>query len=127
MRQLSSHTAVLPVMLNTAEVCDMLRCIKFRVAYAHCRQTAFPSASPRFWLEEESWMSVSTWGGSDLFAEETYPVTLLTSLLKQMMLRFGAHGACIALHDETIGRMSTGTYPLEKYKRAACRVRSFRG
>ena len=50
-------------------------------------------------------MSVSTWGGSDLFAEETYPVTLLTSLLKQMMLRFGAHGACIALHDETIGQM----------------------
>jgi signal transduction histidine kinase len=50
-------------------------------------------------------MSVSTWGESDSFAEETYPVTLLTSLLKQMMLRFGAHGACIALHDETIGQM----------------------
>jgi signal transduction histidine kinase len=66
------------------------------------------SFSQRFtalWLEEELWMSVSTWGESDSFAEETYPVTLLTALLKQMMLRFGAQGACIALHDETIGQM----------------------
>lgn len=50
-------------------------------------------------------MSASTWGGLDSYAEETYPLPLLTVLLKQMMERFDAHGACIALHDEIIGQM----------------------
>ncbi|GCE18723.1 sensor histidine kinase [Dictyobacter kobayashii] len=50
-------------------------------------------------------MSASTRGGMDSFAEENCPLSLLKLLLKQMMMRFGADGACIALHDEAIGQM----------------------
>ncbi|GCF10743.1 sensor histidine kinase [Dictyobacter arantiisoli] len=64
-------------------------------------------------------MSASTWGGSDSYADDTYPVTLLTMLLKQMMQRFGAQGACIALHDETIGQMRTQVHIRFKRARAA--------
>ena len=50
-------------------------------------------------------MPASIWGGPESNADETYPVNLLTYLLKQMMLQFSAQGACIALHDERIGQM----------------------
>jgi len=58
------------------------------------------------WLEEELWMSTSTWGGTEISANEMYPQKLLMHLLKQMMLHFGAQGACIALHDENNGCMT---------------------
>jgi signal transduction histidine kinase len=62
-------------------------------------------ASWCYWLEEELWMPPSTWGGPEQNSEEMYPVNLLAHLLKQMMLHFGAQGACVALHDERIGQM----------------------
>ncbi len=50
-------------------------------------------------------MPPSTWGGPEPNRDETYPVSLLAHLLRQMMLHFGAQGACVALHDERIGQM----------------------
>ncbi|GER87755.1 hypothetical protein KDW_19170 [Dictyobacter vulcani] len=50
-------------------------------------------------------MSASTWGGPNSSAEEHYPLSLLRLLLKETMGQFGAQGACMALHDETIGQM----------------------
>lgn len=49
--------------------------------------------------------STSIWKGPESYAEEAYPSSLLKHLLKQMMARFTAQGACIALFDESIGRM----------------------
>lgn len=50
-------------------------------------------------------MSTSTWGEPEPVSDETYPQGLLKHLLKQMMLQFGADGACIALYDEYISQM----------------------
>jgi signal transduction histidine kinase len=56
-------------------------------------------------LEEELWMSTSTWGEPEPFTDETDLSALLKYFLKQMMVQFGAHGACIALYDESINQM----------------------
>ncbi|GAC1680243.1 MAG: hypothetical protein PVS3B1_21050 [Ktedonobacteraceae bacterium] len=50
-------------------------------------------------------MPASIWGGPESLNDEAYPINLLTHLLNQMMVQFGAQGACIALHDERIGQM----------------------
>jgi signal transduction histidine kinase len=50
-------------------------------------------------------MSTSTWGGPEPYDGETYPPALLKHLLKHMMAQFAAHGACIALPDESIDQM----------------------
>lgn len=57
-------------------------------------------------IEEELSMSTSIWGGPESDdADETYPLSLLKYFLRQMILQFGAQGACIALSDETVGQM----------------------
>ena len=50
-------------------------------------------------------MSASTWGEPELHADESYPSSLLKYLLGQMIIQFAAHGACIALLDESIDQM----------------------
>src|SRR6266571_9379335 len=51
-------------------------------------------------------MPTSVWGGPESDnTDETYPLSLLKYFLRQMMLQFGAHGACIAVFDESIGQM----------------------
>ncbi len=50
-------------------------------------------------------MSASTWGEPELHADESYPSSLLRHLLGQMIIQFAAHGACIALLDESIDQM----------------------
>ena len=51
-------------------------------------------------------MPTSVWGGPDSDnADETYPLSLLKYFLRQMILQFGAQGACIALFDESVGQM----------------------
>jgi signal transduction histidine kinase len=50
-------------------------------------------------------MSTATWGEPEPQIEEKYPLSLLKTLLQQMMRQFGANGAVIALDDEAIGQM----------------------
>lgn len=51
-------------------------------------------------------MSTSIWGGPESDdADETSPLSLLKYFLRQMILQFGAQGACIALSDESVGYM----------------------
>jgi signal transduction histidine kinase len=50
-------------------------------------------------------MSASTWGETEFYDEESYPSSLLRHLLGQMIIHFAAHGACIALLDESIEQM----------------------
>ena len=50
-------------------------------------------------------MSASTWGDPEINADESYPSALLRHLLGQMIVQFVAHGACIALLDESIDQM----------------------
>jgi signal transduction histidine kinase len=50
-------------------------------------------------------MATSTWEGPESNADETHPSPLLKHLLRQMMVQFAAHGACIALPDERIDQM----------------------
>src|SRR5438046_8118898 len=50
-------------------------------------------------------MCASTWGGPESSARESYPPSLLKSLLKQMMSQFAAQGACIAFPDENAEQM----------------------
>ncbi|HLH63812.1 MAG TPA: ATP-binding protein [Ktedonobacteraceae bacterium] len=50
-------------------------------------------------------MSTAIWGEPEPQAEEQYPLSLLKTLLHQMMRQFGANGAVIALYDEFIGQM----------------------
>src|SRR5947207_7735730 len=51
-------------------------------------------------------MPTSIWGGPESDnADETYPLSLLKYFLRQMILQFGAQGACIALFDESVGQM----------------------
>src|SRR5216110_1792965 len=60
---------------------------------------------PILLLEEELWMSTSTWGEPEPLADEMYPPTLLKIFLKQMMAQFGGDGACMALYDESSNQM----------------------
>jgi signal transduction histidine kinase len=48
-------------------------------------------------------MPTSIWGGSE--SDEMCPLSLLKYFLRQMILQFGAQGACIALSDESVGEM----------------------
>src|SRR5229473_1682167 len=50
-------------------------------------------------------MSTAIWGESETQSDESYPLSLLNSLLQQMMEQFMAHGACLALYDENIRQM----------------------
>ncbi|HZO73298.1 MAG TPA: ATP-binding protein [Ktedonobacteraceae bacterium] len=50
-------------------------------------------------------MSTSVWGNSGSDHNKVYSPSLLKLLLKQMMERFTAHGACIALYDEGVSQM----------------------
>ena len=50
-------------------------------------------------------MSISVWGDSESYSDDAFPSSLLKRLLQQMMRRFTAQGACLALFDEHIGQM----------------------
>jgi signal transduction histidine kinase len=51
-------------------------------------------------------MHTSIWGGSESDdTDERCLLSLLKHFLRQMILQFGAQGACIALFDESIGQM----------------------
>jgi signal transduction histidine kinase len=50
-------------------------------------------------------MSTAIWGESETQSDESYPLSLLNSLLQQMMEQFTAQGACLALYDENIRQM----------------------
>ncbi|HEU0000791.1 MAG TPA: ATP-binding protein [Ktedonobacteraceae bacterium] len=50
-------------------------------------------------------MSTAIWGESETQSDESYPLSLLNSLLQQMMEQFMAQGACLALYDENIRQM----------------------
>ncbi len=50
-------------------------------------------------------MSTAIWGESETQSDESYPLSLLNSLLLQMMEQFMAQGACLALYDENIRQM----------------------
>ncbi len=47
-------------------------------------------------------MSTAIWGEQE---DEIYPSSLLKQLLYQMMMQFGAHGACLAWYDSHKGQM----------------------
>ncbi|GHO74793.1 hypothetical protein KSD_25640 [Ktedonobacter sp. SOSP1-85] len=49
--------------------------------------------------------SASTWGNSEFHSETTFSASLIRKLLQQMMVQFNAHGACIALFDESENQM----------------------
>ena len=51
-------------------------------------------------------MPTSIWGGPESDnSDQPYPLSMLKYFLKDMVLQFGAQGACIALCDETVGQM----------------------
>ncbi|HVB74690.1 MAG TPA: ATP-binding protein [Ktedonobacteraceae bacterium] len=50
-------------------------------------------------------MSTAIWGESETQSDENYPLSLLKSLLLQMMEQFMTQGACLALYDENIRQM----------------------
>lgn len=50
-------------------------------------------------------MSTAVWGESETQSDESYPLSLLNSLLQQMMEQYAAQGACLALYDENIRQM----------------------
>lgn len=50
-------------------------------------------------------MSAAVWGEPGLRAGDAYPLLQLKRLLGEMMLHFGASGACLALHNEQSGQM----------------------
>ncbi len=50
-------------------------------------------------------MSTAIWGEPESQSDELHPSLLLKQLLQQMMVQFGATGACIALYNESINRM----------------------
>ncbi len=47
-------------------------------------------------------MPTAIWGESEPLSDDIYPLSLLKQLLAQMMERFSAQGACLALYDEQI-------------------------
>src|SRR5438105_5495229 len=50
-------------------------------------------------------MTTAIWGEPESQSEELHPSTLLKQLLHQMLVQFGATGACIAQYNESINRM----------------------
>ncbi len=51
-------------------------------------------------------MSTATWGEQEPhITDENYPLSLLKTLLQEMIRQFGANGGCIALYDESISQM----------------------
>lgn len=50
-------------------------------------------------------MSTAIWGEPESQSDELHPSTLLKQLLHQMLVQFGATGACIAEYNESINRM----------------------
>ncbi len=50
-------------------------------------------------------MSTAIWGESETQSDESYPLSLLNSLLQQMQQQFTAQGACLALYDDNIRQM----------------------
>jgi len=50
-------------------------------------------------------MPTAIWGESEPLSDDNYPLSLLKQLLAQMMERFSAQGACLALYDEHIRQM----------------------
>src|SRR6266480_4872266 len=50
-------------------------------------------------------MTTAIWGEPESQSDELHPSLLLKQLLQQMMMQFGATGACIALYNESINRM----------------------
>ena len=50
-------------------------------------------------------MPTAIWGESEPLSDDIYPLSLLKQLLAQMMERFSAQGACLALYDEHIRQM----------------------
>lgn len=50
-------------------------------------------------------MPTSTWGGPESYSDDAYPSSILKQLLQQMMGRFAAQGACLALIDPRVGQM----------------------
>src|SRR5437588_3514901 len=50
-------------------------------------------------------MSTAIWGEPESQSDELHPSLLLKQLLQQMMVQFGATGACIALYNESINRV----------------------
>lgn len=50
-------------------------------------------------------MSTAIWGESETQSDESYPLSLLNSLLQQMMEQFMAQGACLALFDDNLRQM----------------------
>jgi signal transduction histidine kinase len=50
-------------------------------------------------------MPTAIWGESEPLSDDSYPLSLLKQLLAQMMERYSAQGACLALYDEHIRQM----------------------
>jgi signal transduction histidine kinase len=50
-------------------------------------------------------MPTAIWGESEPVSDDKYPLSLLKQLLSQMMERFSAQGACLALYDEHTRQM----------------------
>ncbi|HEV2474269.1 MAG TPA: hypothetical protein VGS41_16450, partial [Chthonomonadales bacterium] len=50
-------------------------------------------------------MPTAIWGESEPRSDDVYPLSLLKQLLAQMMERFSAQGACLALYDEHTRQM----------------------
>src|SRR5436190_24250319 len=50
-------------------------------------------------------MSTAIWGEPESQSDKLHPSLLLKQLLQQMMVQFGATGACIALYNESSNRM----------------------
>jgi signal transduction histidine kinase len=50
-------------------------------------------------------MPTAIWGESESLSDDVYPLSLLKKLLMQMMERFSAQGACLALYDEHTRQM----------------------
>lgn len=50
-------------------------------------------------------MPTAIWGESEPVSDDIYPLSLLKQLLSQMMERFSAQGACLALYDEHTRQM----------------------
>jgi signal transduction histidine kinase len=61
----------------------------------------------------------STWSGPESTAGEEYPLALFKRLLQQMMGQFAAHGACLALLDESVGQMRVVLHVRQRHLSAA--------
>src|SRR5579863_10405788 len=71
-------------------------------------------------------MSTSTWGEPEAYADESYLLPLLKQLLKQMMTQFSAQGGCVALYDESLGRMRIRLHIRARANQAGAKLSSRR-